>query len=543
MIGSFVWTVLALAAGPVSADASDATTGAANRAAPPAIARRGTSGPARTLTWSFPGEVEALAFPRDASGARDIAVVVRVPRGPEDAASESDSDREGDTPKPVPPCPEETDETTPLRAVYRVPVRLDGTLPAVHPLETRVSPERVGIGELDLDGDGHDELWASRDGTLVTPGSSGAPFAPLVARDGLGRPSAAVAGVFAIVSIGRASFYGTTPSGAWGEIGTVDLPARARATSAGLSITTARLYPVGETADGVVWFASELEAVDGERLRADAVAIDRATGETRHVECWARLPEREDVLGRTFLLIDDRPHVLVETKPGDKLGLFSEKRLRLFELRRSRSRLGVDPVFDTRSRMNLWQASTVDVRDVDDDGDADLVVGYWKGLRSARVVLDVYPRLDDGRFDPRERTTAFDVKRADRSFLAHDRDVDGDGRPDLVLLDEEGVRIHRGVRSSDGKDLVASRGVRHRLTGRPPGAPTEVSVSSGGAHVSSDRRGDPALVDLDADGTVEIVASVAIDDAIEEEGASDAKPANAIRIVFADARDRAPSGR
>jgi len=46
------------------------------------------------------------------------------------------------------------------------------------------------------------------------------------------------------------------------------------------------------------------------------------------------------------------------------------------------------PLFAVETRVNAWQSVRLFVRDVDGDGRDDLVLGYWKGLTDDRVVLE-----------------------------------------------------------------------------------------------------------------------------------------------------------
>jgi hypothetical protein len=171
-------------------------------------------------------------------------------------------------------------------------------------------------------------------------------------------------------------------------------------------------------------------------------------------ECWARLPEAEDLMDRDVVLFDGVPLLVTTTKEAGKLGLLVEKRLRVHPLRADRSRLGVEPLLAVESRMNLWQEPRFSSPDIDGDGRADLAAAYWKGLKDSRLVIDVYLRNEDGSFREKARSTAFDVEDGDRSWLRYGEDLDGDGRPDLVVRSGDAIHVHRGTPSPKGAKVV-----------------------------------------------------------------------------------------
>jgi hypothetical protein len=240
------------------------------------------------------------------------------------------------------------------------------------------------------------------------------------------------------------------------------------------------------------------EAVGTRRIRAGLVRVG-AAAVTVEV-CWAGLPEAEDVLESGVVLFDGSPLLVTTAKEAGKLGLFTEKRLRVHPLLADRSRFGIEPTLAVESRMNLWQEGSFSSPDVDGDGRADLAVAYWKGLKDARVVVDVYLRNEDGTFRDKAGSTAFDVEDGDRSWLRFGDDLDGDGRADLVVRSAETLHVHRGLASAKGARVVEREPIVVPLEDGGALGKTTTTVTVGGGPGDGARRWSrddgPAIVDL-----------------------------------------------
>ena len=199
----------------------------------------------------------------------------------------------------------------------------------------------------------------------------------------------------------------------------------------------------------------------------------------------------------------------VATKPSGKLGLFGEKRIRLFPLEHDRTRLGWPPLMAATSNMNLWQQSTPVMLDVNADGMEDLVVGYWKGLKNSRVVLDAYLRMPDRSFAKVPKTTAFDVEDGNRSFVHYGNDLNGDRVGDLILASGDAFLFYPGLHSTTGKKLV-SKTPRVAPVRQLDLGENSITISLGptGSHVegSLSHRG-PRYADLDGDGRLELLTA------------------------------------
>jgi hypothetical protein len=322
------------------------------------------------------------------------------------------------------------------------------------------------------------------------------------------RPSGAPVPLVADVDLGMLRIH--APDGAAPRLverARLPLPTAATVERGALHLRSPLPRPPLTLAGGSSVLASPPERFGSRRLRVSLVRLE-PSGAARVEACWARLPQAERLLEDDVLDVDGAPMLVVATRPADRLAIFGEKQLRLFPLRRDRSRLGLAPSYATESRMNLWQSGTYRMADVDADGRADLVVGYWKGIKDDTVVLDAYLRREDGGFAKSPRSTAFDVEDADTEWLEYGADVDGDGLSDLLIGDGERLLLHRGRPSEDGRRIVERQPLAVAL-----GAPFEgdglrvVAVSTGGIDSWSEQRPDRtvALEDLDGDGASEIL--------------------------------------
>jgi hypothetical protein len=443
-------------------------------------AARAPSGPATRVTRvevQLPGALVGYAVPRGPAGDRSVFLLVGG-----DAA-----------PAPVEPrpCPEESVAPAGRSlALYRFDPAAAERLALVR---DDLPGDLTDIDAADLDGDGDEDLLLARPGEILGLDPRGAAGPRSLVRDvGLtwttSHPRPALHGTDAAdawalsATLGELRLWGPGADGeAWRLIAQVDLPREASVDDAGFDLWSPTPESIGRDAKGRRYFATPPDSVGSSRLHTTLVTV-APDGASSSEECWARLPEAEDVLSSSFLVRDDRPLLLVSTKPADRLGVFGEKRLRIFPLARDRSRLGHLPVFAVESRMNLWQEGHPLLVDVNTDQVPDLVIAYWKGLVDERVVLDAYLGAADGGFEPRARTTAFDVPDGDRSFVHYGSDVTGDGVADLLVRGKPGLLLYPGRASTDGSHLVVLE-------------PRTVDGDGG----------RPVVADLDGDGAGEIL--------------------------------------
>jgi hypothetical protein len=273
----------------------------------------------------------------------------------------------------------------------------------------------------------------------------------------------------------------------------------------------------GSGRDGLLYAAGPRE-YGSQRLQTMVVHPAAASTEADPLvtESWSLLPQPEEIVESSYLMLDGKVALLAITRPSEKLSFLGEKLLRLFVLEPDRSRTGRLPLLACQSRMNLWQLAHPVLADVNGDQTADLVIGYWKGLKDSTVVLDAYLRGADGRFACSARSTEFDVEDGDRGMLEYGHDLTGDGLPDLLLRSLDTLLVYAGAASRDGKKLV-SREPAYSVTGQGMrfSEYDDFDISFGprpggegeGAALRFRRvtSGDPRFVDLDGDGATEVV--------------------------------------
>jgi hypothetical protein len=255
-------------------------------------------------------------------------------------------------------------------------------------------------------------------------------------------------------------------------------------------------------------FATDTEPLGHRRLRT--LLLDpEGPAEARVVESWALFPEPEGVVDSAFAMLQGAPVLIVTTTSADKLSLLGEKALRIFPLGGDRTRAGDAPLFSATTGINLWQQTFPAVVDLDGDGRDDLVLAYWKGLKNSIAALEVYKGGSASGF-AKARTTSFDVDDGEKAFMQFGSDVDGDGRPDLILFAKREMLVFPG--SEPGRAI--SKPVASSPSRRIPLAPdlprprgSEMSMSLSGFQISRSDGGlgAPHLVDLDGDGRPEAV--------------------------------------
>ena len=373
---------------------------------------------------------------------------------------------------------------------------------------------------VDLDGDGGEDLVLQRDGeldkielasdgtatieSLVPDKALGPSFGgPRIAWDAAGAGDTGLR----VSLLGGFRTYGRGPDGAFGLRSEIGLPVRVDAGPELFRVRSPAVHAVGRAASGRMVFASEPEPLGKRRLRTLLLDPD-GPAETRVIESWALFPEAERLVDREFALLRGSPVLILTTTSGDKLSLLGEKALRIYPLGGDRTRAGDAPMFAATTNINLWQEARPTIIDLDQDGRDDLVLAYWKGLKNAIAALEIYRGTAASGFG-KSRSISFEVEGGKKGFLEFGADVDGDGRPDLILLAGSDLLVYPGTRADQAGDRpVESRPSRRVALPSDLGSEgsTELNLDLGGVALSRKRGlGTPGLLDVDGDGRPEVV--------------------------------------
>jgi hypothetical protein len=373
----------------------------------------------------------------------------------------------------------------------------------------------------DVDGDGAEELLLEHDGgiDLVTMSSDGqAAVKGLIDDRTLGTVccgprlawdiAAAQDTALRVALLGEFRSYGPGRDGGVVITSELETPERVRAGSERIVVASPAVRPIGKTQAGRMVFATDPEGLGKRRLRTLLLDPD-GPAETHVVESWALFPRPEGVVDSAFAMLQGAPVLIVTTTSADKLSVLGEKALRIFPLGGDRTRAGDAPLFSATTGINLWQQTYPAIVDLDKDGRDDLVLAYWKGLQNSIAALEVYKGGAASGF-AKARTTSFDIDTGEKAFMEFGPDLDGDGRPDLVLFAKRELLVFPGSEPDRAiQKPVASRPSRRIPLApdlpRPRGSSMEMGLEGFQIVRSSGGLGAPHFVDLDGDGHPEAV--------------------------------------
>lgn len=373
----------------------------------------------------------------------------------------------------------------------------------------------------DVDGDGAEELVLHHDGgiDLVTLSSEGHAVTRALVEDPLlsatccgprlaWDAAAARDSALRVALLGAFRTYGPGREGGVTITSEFETPTRVNAASERMYLQSPAVRPIGRTKAGRMVFATDPEPLGRRRLRTLLLDPD-GPAETHVVESWALFPEPEHVVDSAFAMLHGSPVLIVTTTSADKLSLLGEKALRIYPLSGDRTRAGDAPLFAATTRINLWQQANPAIVDLDHDGRDDLVLAYWKGLQNSIAALEVYKGGAASGF-AKPRSMSFDIDDGEKAFMEFGPDMDGDGRPDLILFAKRELLIFPG----SAPDVAVGKPVASRASRRIPLAadlprPRGRSMSMGldGFQISrsSGGLGAPHFADLDGDGRPEAV--------------------------------------
>jgi hypothetical protein len=289
----------------------------------------------------------------------------------------------------------------------------------------------------------------------------------------------------------------------------VELPVRATRERTALRLDTPEVEVLPQDGSAPPLYLVGPEANGKPRLHTLMITRD-AEGNPQRTESWSRFAGPEAVEGHWFVRVDGRPMLIVTSTGAEKVSLFEEQSLRVFPLTADRSRAGQTPVLAVPTASRRWFPARPFVLDVDRDGHDDLVVVQQEGLRGKALIAEVWLGQGNGRFAPTSRKVSLGVQAHGWDYGA---DVTGDGRPDLVAIEQTKLLVFPGT--ADPKRDLLDRRPRLALD-MPVSGPLSVSVEAGsaGTNVESSHADSLRTIDLDGDGRAEIV--IAVRDTVRE---------------------------
>ncbi len=362
---------------------------------------------------------------------------------------------------------EAADDSAAPRFIYQLlvdPYRSLSDLPVVVP------PDADALVAVDLAGDGDLELLVGEHGRIFRVGGEGklevvleGLWVDLKGRARLGSDdSTPPTGELVLASVGRAERLALEAGGVGLRV--VDqyrIPQRAKMQGSWLRLSSPLVSALPDPeSPGAFFYLVGPEAVGDRRLRTLVLEPGGSLdGSTR--ELWSQLPSPESVEERLYALLDGEIVLLVTTVQSDRRGIFEKEKFRALRLSEDRSRSGGGTaMFETTSRTRNWYSAGMTVADVDRDGFDDLVLVQPKGLGGGKLVVEAFMGLGSGEFDDRARRTNLEVETETWSY---GEDLDGDGFPDLVLIAGEALLVFTGV-----ADSTSSLVVREESTWRVP---------------------------------------------------------------------------
>lgn len=321
-------------------------------------------------------------------------------------------------------------------------------------------PEADSIASVDLSGDGARDLLVGEPGRIFRLTGEGKlelameeQDVDLKARARMGPGGATPDGDDLILgSVGRVDRVALNAGeGHFRRVETFRIPVEARLQGDWLRLSSSLVSAVpSREAPRRYTYLVGPEAVGDRRLRTLVLEldgdVDGSVGER-----WSQLPSPESVEESLYASLDGEIVLLVTTVQADKRGIFEKEKLRVLWLLEDRSRAGATPILEVVSRTRNWYRPGMGVHDVNVDGSDDVVLVQPKGLGGGKLVVEAFMGAGSGEFVKKARRTNLEVE---TELWSYGEDLDLDGYPDLVLVEDEILFVFLGVSDSETELVV-----------------------------------------------------------------------------------------
>lgn len=331
---------------------------------------------------------------------------------------------------------------------------------ALSDLPVVLPPGADALASTDLTGDGRAELLVGEPGRIFRLTGEGK-LEPVLQGAGVDLKSRARSALdgstidtdeLVMVAVGHANRYSlNATSGSLEPVASYVIPVDAslRRNWLRLSSPLVSALPSEEGGRRFTYVVGPI-SVSNRRLRT-LILQPAADSGAQVTELWSRLPGPETVEESHYAILDGEIVLLVTTIEADRRGIFEKEKFRILRLSRDRSRSGAAPILELETRTRNWYRSSARLLDLNGDGADDVVLIQPKGLGAGKLVVEAFTGSGEGTFNSKARKTTLEIE---TELWHYGADLDLDGIPDLVLIEDQNLLIFTGVPAGSGELVV-----------------------------------------------------------------------------------------